>query len=176
MDIAIECSAILGASGIKTAPIESNVRAIAFEGETVIGFVLEYPTVSDLKLQWQSESQALIHAHQFALRRAQAKAFNTYVVLLSKGGPSYADVVALSAIEEDLNATRKIARAGISDVEALRSALLPLLPIQSSPRLEAIDMVAEIRLRTTELPDRAVEAFLSGAAVSDVILILEDLR
>ncbi len=36
-------------------------------------------------------------------------------------------------------------------------------------------MRAEIRLRTTELPQRAVEAFLSDASVAVVAQVLEDL-
>lgn len=77
-------------------------------------------------------------------------------------------------IEEDLTGTRKIARAGIGDVEQLRTALLPLLPIQSAPSLGAVDMPAEIRLRTTELPKRAIEAYLSGAHEASVIQVLEE--
>jgi hypothetical protein len=35
-------------------------------------------------------------------------------------------------------------------------------------------MLAEIRLRTTELPTRVVEAFLSGAQEASVLQVLEE--
>jgi hypothetical protein len=35
-------------------------------------------------------------------------------------------------------------------------------------------MPAEIRLRTTELPERAIEAYLSGAHEASVIQVLEE--
>jgi hypothetical protein len=83
-------------------------------------------------------------------------------------------LVALNVIEEDLTGTWKIARAGIGDVEQLRAALLPLLPIQSAPSLGAVDMPAEIKLRTIELPERAIEAYLSRAQEASVIQVLEE--
>jgi hypothetical protein len=80
----------------------------------------------------------------------------------------------LGAIEEDLTGTRKIAQAGVNEVAELRLALLPLLPFQSAPRLEAVDIAAEIRQRATELPARAVDAFLSSADASVVMQVLEE--
>lgn len=82
--------------------------------------------------------------------------------------------VSLGAIEEDLAGTRKIARAGVNDVANLHAAILPLLALQSAPRLDAVDITEEIRQRTTELPPRAVEAFLSSADEAVVIQVLEE--
>jgi hypothetical protein len=102
------------------------------------------------------------------------KAWNAYAVLISAAEANYSESVVLSAIEENLVGVRKIARAGVRDVADVRDALLPLLPLQSAPKLEAVDMDAEIRLRTTELPSRAVDAFLSGAEEAVVIQVLEE--
>jgi hypothetical protein len=107
-------------------------------------------------------------------RRAQAKAWNAYSVFLATDPANYGEMVALNAIEEDLTGTRKIARAGIGDIEQLRAALLPMLPIQHAPILEPVDMPTEIRLRTSELPGRAVDAFLSGAQEPLIIQVLEE--
>lgn len=95
-------------------------------------------------------------------------------MLVSAGKADYAQSVALGEIEEDLTGRRKIARADVVDIARLRAALLPLLPLQSAPKLEAVDIVSEIRERTTELPARAVEAFLSSAEESVVIQVLEE--
>jgi hypothetical protein len=117
----------------------------------------------------------LVAENQLGLRRAQSKAWNTYTVFLAVAKANYGQRVALSSIEEDLAGTRKLARAGISDSEDLRAALLPLLPIQNAPDLEAVDMSAEIKLRTTELPTRVVDAFLSPRAQeTSVAQILEE--
>ena len=79
----------------------------------------------------------------------------------------------LGSIEEDLVGTRKIARAGITNTEDIRSALLSLLAIQNAPRLEAVDMPTEIRVRTSELPSELVEAFLSGTNTATLFELLE---
>ncbi len=175
IDIIAECPHLLAEADIAASPAAADRPALIFEGATVLGFLLAYPDAAALLAGWRQDAGALVTAHQFGLRRAQAKAWNTYVILLAGGAPAYGEQVALSAIEEDLGGTRKIARGGIIDLDGLRSTLLPLLPIQSAPRLEPVDMRDEIRLRTTELPDRAVEAFLSQAPVAVVAQALEEL-
>ncbi|MFT3669541.1 MAG: hypothetical protein QM795_13405 [Pseudoxanthomonas sp.] len=124
---------------------------------------------------WVSDSDNAITKYQFGLRKSGIKAWNTYLVLLTPELPDYARLVSLGAIEEDLGGTRKIARAGVRDLSDIGAALLPLRPLQTAPRLEAVDMKEEIRERTTELPPRAVEAFLSGAEESVVLQVLEEL-
>jgi len=108
------------------------------------------------------------------LRRAGQKAWNAYCVFLAAGDNVYANLAALAAIEEDLAGTRKIARSNVRSVADLRAALLPLLPLQTAPKLEAVDMEVEIRQRTTELQPRAIAAFLSKADESVVIQVLEE--
>ena len=104
---------------------------------------------------------------------AERKAWNSYLVLLAEAAADYGENILLGSIEEDLVGTRKIARAGILTAEDTRLAILPLLAIQNAPHLEAVDMAAEIRLRTTELPVELVEAFLSGAAETTLAQLLE---
>lgn len=175
IDIVSECPRLFAEADITTSPAALDLPALSFEGATILGFLLAYRDAAELLARWRQDTGVLIAAHQFGLRRAREKAWNTYLILLAGGAPHYAEQVALSAIEEDLSGTRKIARAGIVDLDSLRSALLSLLPIQSAPRLEPVDMRGEIRLRTTELPDRAVEAFLSQAPVAVVAQSLEEL-
>src|SRR3546814_1880078 len=122
---------------------------------------------------WSKYSYHANSTDQFRLRRSCTKAWNTYLVLLTPESADYAKAGSLGAIEEDLSGTRKIARAGIQNPADLSAALLPLLPLQSAPRLEAVDMRKEIRQRTTELPSRVVDAFLSNAEEAMVIQVLE---
>lgn len=160
----------ISTSFVKTA----RGAALAFEGLNVLGFIFAYPDPAHLLDEWNSDANTAISEHQLNLRRAQIKAWNTYTVFLSGAAGDIGEQVAVNAIEEDLKGTRKIARVGIGDVAELRSALLPLLPIQNHPRLKAVDMPAEIRLRTTELPHRAVEAFLSGVQETSIAQVLEE--
>lgn len=146
---------------------------ILFESDTILGFVLCFPDASTLLQRWQPMSQRVLQAAQFALRRAERKAWNTYLVFLSEAAGDYGQNILLGTIEEDLVGTRKIARAGIKGIEEVRAAILPLLAIQNAPRLDAVDMAAEIRLRTTELPSELVEAFLSGTSDANLAQLLE---
>jgi hypothetical protein len=175
IDILAASAEVLTGAGFSTSPVSVGDRhVLTFEDTTVLGFLFAYDDPSSLIESWSKDADKAIAAHQFALRRAAKKAWNAYVVLLTNREADYVQSVALGAIEEDLAGTRKIARAGVVDVAELRIALLPLLPFQSAPRLEAVDVIAEIRQRTTELPARAVNAFLSSADPSVVIQVLEE--
>lgn len=152
---------------------EPSVKYLAFEGDTVLGFVLAFPDTRSLIGNWRSHSQQVLKAAQFGLRRAEAKSWNAYLILLASEPADYGASVALSAIEEDLTGTRKIARAGIGNEDDARGALLSLLAIQNAPQLDAVDMASEIRLRTTELPTDLVEAFVGGAPDVAILQMLE---
>jgi hypothetical protein len=146
---------------------------VLFENDFVLGFVLFFPDAPTLLGSWKASSQRVLHAAQFALRRAERKAWNVYLVLLAEAPGDYGQNILLGSIEEDLVGTRKIARAKIADAEDIRGALLPLLAIQNAPRLDVVDMPAEIRLRTSELPSELVDAFLHGASDGVVAQLLE---
>jgi hypothetical protein len=175
IDILAASAEILTEAGFTTAPVSVNDRnALVFEDATVVGFLFAYGNPRELIGVWDKDASRAISDHQFGLRRAGQKAWNVYVVLVAAEPSDYADAAALAAIEEDLTGTRKIARAGIGDSSDLRAALLPLLSIQAAPRLEAVDIATEIRQRATELPLRAVDAFLSAAEEGVVMQVLEE--
>lgn len=174
MNILSIASQQLSEAGYSVAALEDqSLKYLAFEGDTVLGFVLSFPDTGSLIEHWRSQSQQILKAAQFGLRRAEAKSWNAYLILLSAEQADYAGSVTLSAIEEDLTGTRKIARAGIDAEEDGRAALLPLLSIQNAPQLDAVDMAAEIRLRTTELPGELVDAFVGGASDTTILQMLE---
>ena len=148
--------------------------AVGFEDETTLGFVFAYDNVDALCALWRSDIASAAARHSLALRRAGEKAWNVYGVFLGGGSTSEASAVRLSMIEEDLTGTRKIARSGLGDIAAVREALLALLPIQSAPLLEAVNMSVEIRLRSSDLPARAVDAFLGSRDTSAILQVLEE--
>jgi hypothetical protein len=175
IDILTASSEILTEAGFMTGTASVDDRkALVFEDATVLGFLFAYDNPRELIGAWSGDGNRAIERHQFGLRRAAQKAWNAYLVFISAEGGDYADSAALSAIEEDLAGTRKIARAGVVDHADLRAALLPLLPLQAAPKLEAVDIATEIRQRATELPPRVLDAFLSGAEEGVVMPVLEE--
>jgi hypothetical protein len=148
--------------------------ALAFENDTVIGFVLAYDTVAALVSDWRAASDALIRTQAELLGVAGLKAWNTYLVLLAGDEAGFGEALALGQIEENLEGTRKIARAGVNGLATAREALLPLLPFRAAPVLDPVDMPAEIRERAGELNPEVVRAFLSRADQSIVLQIVED--
>lgn len=175
IDLLEGCQRLLSEAGCATTFVETRLgRALAFENATVLGFIVAYDDPGQLLERWRGDAKALLTDNQLGLRRAQEKAWNTYTVFLACTPATDSQLVSLGAVEEDLVGTRKIARAGIRSGEELRTALLPLLPIQNAPRLEAVDMTSEIQLRTTELPKPVVAAFLSLAQEPSIAQILEE--
>jgi hypothetical protein len=175
IDILSSSAHLLSEAGFSVQPVSVGGRAaLVFEDATVLGFLLVYDTPSKLIELWARDADIAVASYQFGLRRAGQKAWNTYLVLLASSAPDYARSIRLSAIEEDLTGTRKLARANIADIADLRAALLPLLPLQSAPMLEPVDIGSEIRQRATELTSRAVDAFLSMANDAIVMQILEE--
>lgn len=164
---------LLSEAGLATDMPEDGA-ALSFEGETVLGFVVAYETPADLLGRWKADVAQIVDRNQVGLRRAQRKTWNAYVVLLAAEAASYSETVAMAAVEEDLTGARKVARGGASDPETLQGALIALLPLRHAPSIEAVDMVAEIKVRTTELPPQGVVAFLSGASEASILRILEE--
>jgi hypothetical protein len=169
---AVQEQLVAGGYAVTTAASQDG-PVVLFENDFVLGFVLVFPDAATLLETWPASSQRVLHAAQFALRRAERKAWNVYLVLLTEAAADYGQNILLGSIEEDLIGTRKIARARIADSEDIRGALLPLLAIQNAPRLDAVDMPAEIKLRTTELPSELVDAFLNGASDGVMAQLLE---
>lgn len=174
-DLLLSGTDVLRSFGYSVFTFEIEGRTAAgFEDETALGFVFAYADVDELCSLWQRDIDSAASRHGLALRRAGQKAWNVYAVFLGGGSINETGAVRLSMIEEDLTATRKIARSGLTDAAAVREALLTLLPIQSAPLLEAVDMPAEIRLRASELSARTLEAFLAPAESSVVLQVLEE--
>lgn len=167
--------AVLSQAGYDVQRSARSPDLLLFENDSVLGFLFGYPTVSNLMGSWASDADAIAAERRFQLRAAGQKAWNVYLVLLAEHSTTYAEVVALSLIEEDLSGMRKIARGNVSNSIAVREALLPLIAIQARPELPPVDMPAEIRLRTTELPQEAVDAFLSSAPDAVIAQSLEEL-
>ena len=165
----------LSSAGYSVGNMETEEDTVTtFENDTVLGFVLHYQDAATLIENWRSSSLRVFERARFSLRQAGAKAWNAYLVLLADEPSDYGQNIILCSIEENLVGTRKIARAGVAEPEELRNALMPLLNMQNAPHLDKVDMVAEIILRTSELPVDLVEGFLSNASDSVLFQLLEN--
>lgn len=174
-DLLVLGSEVLRSFGYSVMTFEHEGRTAAcFEDETTLGFVFTYTDADALLSMWAPDMAKATARQSLALRRSGQKAWNVYAIFLGGGSANEADAMRLSFIEEDLTATRKIARAGLKDSSDVREALLTLIPLQNAPLLEAVDMPEEIRLRASELPARVLDAFLSDSDESVVLQVLEE--
>ena len=173
-DLITDSAEILVAAGYAVERISTPKReALAFENSVCLGFVFAYNTTEQLLREWADDSTGVISRYGLSLRGAGEKAWNVYIVLISGGRKNETLQASLTELEEDLVGTRKIARDGISSTADLRSAFLALLPIQSAPKLEAVDMPFEIRMRSSDVDPKGIDAFLSTADESLVLQVLE---
>lgn len=176
-----DCANVLAEAGFSSCrtqiPCEGERRTfetLSFEDATVLGFVVAYDNPEQLIACWTSDRDRIAMRHRDVLRAAQQKAWNAYLVLLSRGPADFVQSLALGQIEEDLEAMRKITKAGVAVDGGARIALLPLLPFRAAPSLDPIEMRGEIQSRSTELDEQIVAAFLSNADEGIVMQLLED--
>lgn len=176
-----DCAGVLAEAGYSTFLAEipagdggAPLETLAFEDATVLGFVVAYASPTQLVASWKPDRDRVAVRHRDALQAARQKAWNAYLVLISRGVADFGESLALGQIEEDLEAMRKITKAGVTGAAGARAALLPLLPFRAAPSLDPIDMRLEIESRSTELDADVVAAFLSGAEEGVVMQLLED--
>lgn len=153
-----------------------GIDAITFENDTVLGFAIVYRDFEALITSWHWDSDRLLSEYRFGLRRAERKAWNTYLVLLVTMNLTTQEEAVLGLIEEDLTGTRKIVRAVGLNAAGLAEAFLPLLPLQYAPRLAAVDTKEEIALRAVSLPKEIVATFLNHSPDTVVQKMLEGPR
>lgn len=175
------CANALGVAGFSTRYAEipainggATLETLAFEDATVLGFVVAYDDPAQLIASWKADGNRIAMRHRDALQAARQKAWNAYLVLISRSTADFTQLLALGQIEEDLVALRKITKAGVTGAVGARMALLPLLPFQAAPSLDPIDMRKEIESRSTELDNDVIAAFLSNADEGVLMQLLED--
>src|ERR1700682_5685341 len=122
MNLLNECQKLLSAAEFDIDSSHSDdLKRLAFESNTILGFVIVYETATELLTSWESDTETAIRTYQLSLTRARQKGWDTYVILLSRSNATRDEAVRLSRIEEDLHTTRKIARASIGDSIKMRS-------------------------------------------------------
>ena len=167
------CSRVLTEARFEIIHASAEQNAIAFENETILGVAIAYENAPTLLGRWEADAEELLSRRRFQLRAAGTKAWNTYVILIASERATSSEAIALSLIEEDLSGYRKIAKAGCRDRAELNRALLPLVPFQSAPTLDAVDSKLEVRQRATDVPANLLDLFLSDADPQVVLSLME---
>jgi hypothetical protein len=150
-------------------------EVIAFEDDATMGFAIIFETGSELLKQWQNLETKFLMNFSPALKKAGEKTWNVYSVFLCLDGAIEDEARAIRWIEEDLQRTRKITGTVPNGRTDLVTALLPLLPIQYQPRLDAVDFDLKLRLkrRIGSIAPAAEQAALDkGVAATEVVRLL----
>ena len=153
---------------------EDGQGYIAFENNSLFGFLHYYNTIEKLLSSWKQDKDKLLRKFSPKFRLAGPKAWNVYTVLLTSEKTTEIQFHALQNIEENLSETRKIVRSDLETTDDLRAALLSLLPFSYIPSLPPLDIRQEITIRAQDLPENALKAFLANEELSIVATLLED--
>lgn len=136
-----EARIVLEEAGYRCRSQLEPKEMVLFEDSSVMGFAAVFTSVKGLLDGWRSLQSHFLSENAARWRTDHQKAWNLYAVILAEpAAETPAEQHKLQNIEDDLVATRKIARTGVHDGRSLRRALAPLLPIaQLSSRRETTD-------------------------------------
>ena len=166
---------LLTNAGYSTWPqFGGTLPVTCFEDSTVAGFVQVFSNADALIQNWQSAQNGMLARHAAALRRAGDKAWNVYTVLLTAGSATKEQTAGLQAIEENFEATRKIATADIATPGDLAVALQPLLPIRSQSHIGAAGYEMRLRAGLPDLPEEAFAALLGNNSIPELLQIISE--
>lgn len=161
LDKAARC---LSASRYEVVWTTAKVR---FEDASVLGFVAEFESVAQLLDGWKEAEDDFLSEHASAFRRDRRKAWNVYSILLTPDRASAKQGRALVTLEENFQATRKIARASIATDRDIEDALGVLLPIRHRVNLSSENTLELLASSLLALPSGAVRSLLDGGSGED---------
>jgi hypothetical protein len=170
IDLLSTMQAVLRDAGFRTRLISlERSPVLSFEDDIVIGFGCAFDDPDSLLTRWTSLEMSLLMRYAGNLRAAGDKAWNVYCVFLATRPGDTIQNRQIRWIEENLERTRKIAACGVGTREALVRALLPLLPLQFQPTLQAEDITLRLVRRIQSIAPRAAGVFLNEATPADEI-------
>ena len=134
MNIIYEAQALLEQAGY-FVELAVPDEVLHFEDESLYGFVRVFGSAAALVSEWAQHQDSFLEFHAAHIRAAPEKAWNAYSVLLTSAEALESNRANLLQIEEDFRGSRKIAKAHVASVDDLRTAMQPLLPIESKVAL-----------------------------------------
>ncbi|MBX3535116.1 MAG: hypothetical protein KF826_12270 [Xanthobacteraceae bacterium] len=165
---------ILEEAGYRAWRVSSpHGQTICFEDESLMGFAVIFDEPRSIVENWKSAETNLLTRFASNFRNARDKAWNVYSVFLSAKNGAEEDVRSIKEIEENLERTRKIAACGLVSREDIVAAIIPLLPIQYSPRLDQEDLGARLKRRIAAIAPAVTNIALDDAVQpADVVKLL----
>lgn len=142
---------------------------ILFEDDSLIGFVCEGP-LQQLLSTWGARQDEFVRKNAGPLRTSSTKAWNLYSVFLSADVPTPDDKKAITNIEEDFHATRKIVQTEVATLSDVTRALYSFIPIQNLVSLSTDNTLRTLRARLSSVPNAAVEALLDQSKSDDFVV------
>ena len=170
-----EVDAVLRGAGFLTRNAVPERESLHFEDANLLGFVRFYPTAEELIGNWQNDHHEFLRRNAPNLRRDPVKAWNVYAIFFTPERDHGVAATSLLAIEEDISATRKIARGGIASRSAIQRALAPLLPISGSDTHAPHDYVELLRNRLDSGERRLFDLMLAAEGDMDRATLLATL-
>jgi len=172
MSVFDDAISILKDAGYRLSEIRRPPERALFEDETVMGALIAYPDARTLLESWQREQDRFLGECAVQIRGAATKAWNIYTVHLTSKFNDNEELNALSKIEEDFRATRKIAKVAVSRDEAIQ-ALLPLLPLQAYANGAVEDLPERLRKALKLRPD-TIDTILTQSPAEIAKKLLEE--
>jgi hypothetical protein len=159
-----------------TTPGNRIGSARVFEDAFGVVAVNVYETWTQLSQKWhiaQGEFVDLISDH---MRRGEPKAWEGYLVLLTPGLVGEDEMLEITEIRNDTSRVRKIVASGdgLTTLEDVQSALLPLLPLPVNESVSAADsnllaLLPDL-LESSGIQPRLTRAALDAFASNESIL------
>ena len=167
-----EVRVLLERAGYSVASSSTNV--LYFEDRSIFGFVAVFSTVDEILQEWKTQQDSFLRENAKRIREVSRKIWNAYSVFLTEEDCPPEKKSLLIAIEEDFQATRKIARGGLKSSSDVIGALLQLLPLQRSVKVEIENPLDRLRDRLQSFDEELLMFVEPKRSVEDIVAMLNE--
>lgn len=149
--------------------------ARVFEDHYGIVAVHCFETWQRLRDEWHLAQGDLVDLMSSHLRRAEPKAWEGYLVLLTPSPLPLSDRIVLNALRSDTNRVRKLVATGtdLNTLDDVRVALLPLLPLSIdvgvSSQAGLLDLLPDL-LSESAIPRAVTNAVIDAFSANESVL------
>ncbi len=160
---------LLAAGGYSIVPTPSSWPGTARVFEDSYGIVALhiYDTLEQLMEDWPVAQGQLVDLISEHLSRPEPKAWEGYLALFTTGPSTADDRASVVELRYDTNRVRKLVSTGeeLETLEDVRTALLPLLPLELEPpsaaRAGVLDLLPDL-MADEEAPREVIEVLIDA--------------
>lgn len=174
MKLTDDARALLEESGYKTESPSPTIPTFYFEDPSLLGFVAFHHTVSELLKNWEEQQDHFLRENASSFGSDPIKVWNVYSIYLVEEMCPKPRVDDILAIEEDLRATRKIVRTGISTRKDVETALLSILPIKNLLPISSEEAKKRLVKRLKDANNPLAEPVYTASAKEMVRIFMEE--